>query len=194
MDILETIKTRRSMGLVSNDPVSTDIIEKILEAGTWAPSHYRTEPWRYFVLTGDGRKPLGEVLAKIAAKNMDDPTTDSNKKKLEKTLEKPYRAPVIIVAAVEPSDNPKVINIEEYGAVYASIQNMLLAAHGLGLGGYWRTGKPCYDPLMKELFGLSDKGEVLGFLYFGYPKKDAPAGQRKHFNDVTKWISDESDF
>jgi nitroreductase len=194
MDVLEAIKTRRSVGFVSDEPVSKDLLEQILEAGTWAPSHHRTEPWRFFVLTGDGRKPLGETLAKIAEKGMDDPSTDSNKKKLEKTLEKPFRAPAIIVAAVEPSDNPKVIEEEEYGAVYASIQNMLLATHELGLGGFWRTGKPCYDPLMKELFGLSDKGEVLGFLYIGHPTRDVPAGKRKPVDDVTKWISDESGY
>jgi len=195
MDVLEAIKTRRSNGLVSNDPVPKEVIEKILEAGTWAPSHFRTEPWKFYVLEGDSRMGLGEVLAEIAEKDMDDPTSETNKKKREKILEKPFRAPVIITVAVEPNVNAeKVILQEEYGAVYAAIQNMLLAAHALGLGGYWRTGKPTYDPLMKKLFGLSDKGEVLGFLYFGYPKKEMPAGKRKAINEVTTWLSDKRDF
>ncbi len=194
MDVLHAIKTRRSIGLVSDEPVSKELIDKILEAGTWAPSHYRTEPWKFFVLTGDSRLRLGETLAKIEAKHMDDPSSEANQKKLVKIREKSFRAPLIITVAVEPSDNPKAILQEEYGAVYAAIQNMLLAAHGLGLGGYWRTGKPAYDPLMKELFKISEKGEILGFLYFGHPKRDVPAGKRKDLSEVTTWLSSENDF
>jgi nitroreductase len=47
---------------------------------------------------------------------------------------------------------------------------------------------------MKELFGLSNKGEVLGFLYFGYPKREAPPGKRKDLDTCVKWLSDEKDY
>lgn len=194
MDIFEAIKSRRSMGLVSDEPVSKDLINQILEAGTWAPSHYRTEPWKFFVLTGESRIRLGKTLAKIEEQQMEDPTSESNQKKLTKIQEKPFRAPLIIAVAVEPSNNPRALIQEEYGAVYAAIQNMLLAAHSLGLGGYWRTGKPAYDPAMKKLFKLTDKGDILGFLYFGYPKRAVPEGKRKHFDEVTTWLESESDF
>ncbi|WP_449539111.1 nitroreductase family protein [Ferdinandcohnia sp. Marseille-Q9671] len=184
MDVHDAIRARRSFGLVKSDEVEESIIKQILEAGTWAPSHFRTEPWRFFVLQGEGRRRLGDVLLKIA-KN----SGETDEKKLEKVQSKPFRAPVIITVAVEPSENPKVIEIEEFGAVYACIQNMLLEAHSLGLAGFWRTGKPTYDPLMKEFFGLSEKGEVLGFLYFGYPSRTFPTGKRKPFETVTTWIN-----
>lgn len=184
VDVLKAIKTRRSFGLVKDEKIDREIIEQILEAGTWAPCHYRTEPWRFFVLEGEGRKKLGEVLEQIAKNN-----GEEDEIKLEKTRAKPLRAPLIITVAVEPSDHPKALHLEEIGAVYAAIQNMLLAAHSLGLASIWRTGKPTYDPLMKQFFGLSEDGEVLGFLYFGYPKRDMPDGKRKSFEDVTKWIN-----
>lgn len=195
MDAMEAIFTRRSIGIVTEQSPPEDLIEKIVEAGTWAPNHFRTEPWRYFVLTGDGRKPLGEALAKIAARDMDDPDSADNKEKLEKAKRKPFRAPVIIVAAVEPCDMPKVILKEEYAAVNAGIQNMLLAAHALGLGAIWRTGKPCYDDEVRELFGISENGEVLGFIYIGYPQREAPVGKRKKvLAEVAKWMRDETDY
>ncbi|RIW34690.1 nitroreductase [Bacillus salacetis] len=195
MDLLEAIKSRRSMGLVKEEPVPEDVINQILEAGNWAPSHFRTEPWRFFVLRGEGRRPLGRILAEIAAESMDEPSSETSQKKLEKTLEKPFRAPLVITVAVQPTeDNPKVIDVEEYGAVYAAIQNMLLAAHGLGLAGIWRTGKPAYHPKMKDLFGLTDKGEILGFLYLGYPKREAPPGKRKELTNCVKWLTDEKDY
>ncbi|MCM3389431.1 nitroreductase family protein [Ureibacillus chungkukjangi] len=194
MDIFEAIKTRRSIGLVSEEPVSKELIEKIIEAGTWAPSHYRTEPWKFFVLTGDSRIRLGKTLATIEARQMEDPTSESSQKKLSKIEEKPFRAPLIITVAVEPSDNPRALIQEEHGAVYAAIQNMLLAAHALGLAGYWRTGKPAYTPEMKKLFNLSENGEILGFLYFGHPKRPVPPGKRKQFDEATTWLTSESDF
>ena len=68
----------------------------------------------------------------------------------------------MIAVAASPSEESRTLRIEEIGAVNAAIQNMLLAAHGLGLGAIWRTGKSTYHPKMKELFGLREKDEVLG--------------------------------
>ena len=62
MDVMTAIKTRRSIGKVKSDPVPKEMIETILEAGTWAPCHHQTEPWRFFVLTGDARNGLGNTF------------------------------------------------------------------------------------------------------------------------------------
>lgn len=69
MDALEALRTRRSIGRVKDREVPKELIEKIIEAATWAPNHVKTEPWRFFVLTGDGRKRLGETLAQIAERD-----------------------------------------------------------------------------------------------------------------------------
>ncbi|MCM3762001.1 nitroreductase [Alkalihalobacillus oceani] len=194
MDVLEAIRSRRSIGLVKEDPLDKETIAKIIEAGTWAPSHYRTEPWHFFVMEGKARKALGKALVKIALEEMDDPMTEANQKKVEKVAEKPFRAPVIIAVAVRPSDNPRALKLEEAGAVYAAIQNMLLAAHGLGVAGYWRTGAPAYHPTMKKLFGLADHEYIAGFLYFGYPKREPHEGKRRPINEVTTWLAEEDEF
>ncbi|WP_019156229.1 nitroreductase family protein [Robertmurraya massiliosenegalensis] len=191
MEAFEALRTRRSIGRVQEKEVAKELVEKIIETATWAPNHVKTEPWRFFVLTGDGRKRLGETLARIVARDMDDPTTEDNQRKIEKARKNPFRAPVIIVAAVEPSDHPKVILKEEYAAVNAGVQNMLIAAHALGLGAIWRTGKPCYDREVSHLFGLSEKGEVLGFIYVGYPDMTPPARKIKSVEEVTTWIDKE---
>lgn len=191
MEVFEALRTRRSIGRVQEKEVAKELVEKIIETATWAPNHVKTEPWRFFVLTGDGRKRLGETLARIVARDMDDPTTEDNQRKIEKARKNPFRAPVIIVAAVEPSDHPKVILKEEYAAVNAGVQNMLIAAHALGLGAIWRTGKPCYDREVSHLFGLSERGEVLGFIYVGYPDMTPPARKIKSVEEVTTWIDKE---
>lgn len=194
MDILEAIRSRRSVGKVKPDEVDRQLIETVLDAATWAPNHYFTEPWRFFVLTGEGRRPLGRTLAEIAAESMDDPTTEENREKLKKAELKPFRAPVVIAVAVSPSMDPKVIRLEEIGAVNAAVQNMLLAAHALGLGAIWRTGQPTYHPKMKTLFGLGESDEVLGFIYIGYPDLSGLKGRRAPFHEKTKWVDQDQNY
>jgi nitroreductase len=189
MDVMEAIKTRRSIGKVKPDPVEIEKIELILEAGTWAPNHLHTEPWEFFVLRGEGRRPLGRTLAEIAKEGMDDPTTEENQIKLALQENKPFRAPVIIAVAVNPKlDNPRVLEIEEIGAVNAAIQNMLLMAHELELSTVWRTGQPTYHPKMRELFKLQPKGQILGFIYVGYAAMEQPKAVRVNYLEKTTWI------
>lgn len=194
MDLFEAIQNRRSIGKVKPDPIDRATIEKLLEAASWAPCHFKTEPWKFFVLTGEGRRPLGRTLAEIAREGMDDPSTEENQKLLKKQEEKPFRAPLIIAVAVIPSDNPKVIHIEEIGAVNAAIQNMLLAVHALGLGAIWRTGKPTYHAKMKELFSLREQDGLLGFIYIGHPDMIQPKGQRLAYEQKTVWIDTDRDY
>jgi nitroreductase len=188
MDVLSAIKTRRSIGKVKQDPVPKGMIETILEAGTWAPNHYRTEPWKFFVMTGDGRNNLGEVLGEIAIEGMESSIEREDKRKRAEA--KPLRAPVVIAVAVSPSDNPKVILKEEYAAASAAVQNMLLTAHSLGLGAIWRTGKPTYHPKVQQLFSLQGSEEVVGFIYIGYPDLQAPIAKRIPFQQKTVWIEE----
>jgi nitroreductase len=188
MDGLEMIRTRRSIGLVKQDPVPKELIEQIIEAGTYAPNHFRTEPWRFFVLTGEGRNKLGQVFEDITKLENADDTPDSLISKLEKAKKNPLRAPVIIAVGIEPSDNKNVVLAEEYGAVNSAIQNMLLAAHSLGLGAVWRTGKIAYHEKVREFFGLSATGGVLAFIYLGYPDMEPKPAKKTPFDQLTTWI------
>ena len=63
MDIIETIATRRSLGKMRPDAPPRELIERVLEAGVHAANHHDTQPWRFFVLTNEGRSEFGEVLA-----------------------------------------------------------------------------------------------------------------------------------
>jgi len=192
MNISEAIRTRRSIGKVTQEDIPVAQIEQILEAGTWAPNHRMTEPWRFFVLRGEGRKVLGEALADVALASFADPASPEAAAAAESARTKPMRAPVVITVAVTPKEHEKVIELEEYGAVFAAIQNMLLEAHGLGLGAIWRTGAPTYHSKMNEHFGLGSEDKVLGFIYLGAPVEGQQLqGKRKSFEELTVWIDEE---
>lgn len=190
MDIHEAIRTRRSVGKVKNDPIPRESMEAILEAGTWAPNHKRTEPWRFYVMSGEGRELLGNAMADIAEANAGDKSEEEIAAARESAMAKAMRSPVIIGVAVQPSDDPKVVELEEYGAVFAAIQNMLLEAHGLGLGAVWRTGDTCYHKTMNRAFGLGERDKMLGFIYLGVPDMDIKPGKRSDAADKTVWINE----
>ncbi|MBB6630007.1 nitroreductase family protein [Clostridium algidicarnis] len=188
MDVMEAIKTRRSIGKFKDEKVPKELIEKVIEAATFAPNRYITEPWRFFVISGDGRRALSRLMEDIALDSGIDPNSEEGKKNIEKQKDKPFRAPVIIAVAAEVTEDKKVIRLEELGATYAAIQNMLLAAHSLGLSSYWKTGKACYSNKMKEFFGLKSKDEVLALIYLGYPDAKKAMVRRKSADSLTKWI------
>ena len=62
----------------------------------------------------------------------------------------------------------RIVEIEEVEVGAAAVQNMLLAAHSLGLAAMWRTGDAAYDPAVRSYLGLSERGHILGFIYVGY--------------------------
>lgn len=185
MDVLEAIRTRRSIGKVGPVRPPREAVQRILEAGTWAPTHHKTQPWRFYVLAGRAREALGDVMAECKAAHVSGSKAES---KMEKARKKPLRAPVVIAVAVQPSRDEDVVEIEEIAATAAAVQNMLLAAHAMGLGAMWRTGDPCYDPKVLAFFGLSEPARLLGFVYLGYPSMSQPKAKRIPAEELTVWL------
>lgn len=190
MNIHEAIKTRRSIPLVTEQTVPEHLIEQIIEAGTYAPNHHKSEPWRFFVLRGDGRKKLGKVLGEITRSQQEEPLSEDSLAKIERSERNPLRAPVIIAVGVEPGVEDKIIEKEEFAAVSSAVQNMLLTAHALGLGAVWRTGAICYNPKVRDFFGLSEKGEISAFIYLGYPDFEPKPYSKTDARNLTTWIDE----
>lgn len=184
--ILDAIQQRRSIGKMLPDRPPREHIEQILEAATWAPCHHVTDPWRFVVLAGAAREELGDIMARSKAQGRDLSDADV-RAAVERERAKPLRAPVIIAVGIEPSTHPKAIEIEEIAAGAAAIQNMLLAAHSLGLATIWRTGAPAYDPAVKAWLGFSAAAHILGFIYAGYPAVNPQRARHIPAAEVTQW-------
>jgi nitroreductase len=184
MDTLEAIKTRHTVGKVKADSLPRDVIEKLLDAGNDAPNHHKVRPWRFVVMTGDGRKKLGDVMAaSFFARQPDLPPEG-----LDKTRALPLRAPVVIAVGVDKPAETKIIEVENISAVSAACQNILLAAHALGLGAIWRTGEWVNDLKVKEFLGFAADQHIAGFLYIGYPESVGEYPPRPSFEDRTVWV------
>jgi nitroreductase len=184
MEVFEAIHTRQSIGQVKPDPVPRELIEKILSAAVQAPNHYKVCPWRFVVLTGTGREKLGEAMAQSTKASKPEATEED----LQKDHAKPLRAPVVIAVAVGKPTLPKEKEIEDICATAAAVENMLLAAHGLGLAAMWRTGPSATDPRIKQFFGWEADQHLIGFVYIGYPQHEATPPARPSFEDRTVWM------
>lgn len=186
MDVFEAIVGRRSIGKVSTERPPRELIERMLEAATWAPCHHATNPWRFTVIAGDERIAFGKAMAQSKLRRLvaEGRPIDGEEEKL---IAKALRSPVIIAVGTEPDDGPKIVVDEEVAATAAAVQNMLLAAHALGLGAIWRTGDPARDPDVANYLGLSERGRIAGFVYVGYPAIEKDRVNHIPFKDLTTW-------
>lgn len=149
MELFEAMHTRRSIRKYSGEPVSRADMQKILEAAMMAPSAGNAQPWQ-FVTVQDP-----DILAKIKDIN-------------------PYaamagQAPAGILVCGDP-------RLEKYPGFWvqdcaAAVQNLLLAAHGLGLGAVWTGIYPLSDRIQgfQSLFEIPDPVIPLAFVVLGYP-------------------------
>ncbi len=184
MDVFEAIYTRRSQGKVKQDPVPREWIEKLLDAAVQAPNHYKVRPWRFVVLTGKGLTGLGDVMAASQQARHPEYPLEA----FDKCRTLPLRAPVVIAVGVDKPSEAKVLEIENVSAAAAAIQNLLLAAHAMGLGAKWRTSEWARDPMVKEFLGFAPDQHLIGFVYLGYPEFVAEPAPRPSFEDRTVWM------
>ena len=184
MDGLQAIQTRHSIGRVKPDAVPREVIEKLLNAAVQAPNHYQVRPWRFVVLTESGRNKLGEVMAQSMKAKFPQLTEEA----LNKERGKPLRSPVLIAVGVDKPTESKVLEIENICATAAACENILLAAHALGLAAQWRTGDAARDPMVKKLLGFSEDQHIISFLYIGYSDVVPEAAPRPGFEDRTVWM------
>lgn len=184
MEVFEAIYTRHSQKKVKADPVPREMIEKLLDAAVQAPNHYKVRPWRFVVLTGEARDRLGEVMAASQAERHPEFPQES----FDKCRATPLKAPVVIAVGVDKPSEAKVLEIENICAAAAACQNLLLAAHAMGLGAKWRTGDWARDPKIKEFLGFDADQHLIAFIYVGYPEFIPELTPRPSFEDRTVWM------
>lgn len=165
-----TIKPDKYTG----NTVDDSLIERLLEAANWAPTHGYTEPWRFVVYTGEGKERLISMLHQLDIEDHGE-----NEIRYSKLRERVEQSSHVIGIGMKRGENPKIPVIEEAQAVAAAVQNMWLVASELGLGAYWSTGALGYDERVTKALGLNGpEDSAMGFLYIGEFNGEWPAGRR----------------
>lgn len=147
-----------------------------------APTHHLTQPWRFVVLAGDTREAFGEAWVT---------GSEREGKRSDGIREKALRAPVIVAVIEKPHvHHPKVVELEEHYAVGMAIQNILLAAHDMGLGAMIRTGAAAQLKEVRDYLGVGDDEIIAGLIYVGYPPEgdsERPRARRSPAPERTEW-------
>ncbi|MDH3607554.1 MAG: nitroreductase [Acidimicrobiia bacterium] len=180
---LALLKGRRTnLRMDPERAVPDSLIATLCEVAVWAPNHKLTEPWRFAAITGDARKDLGELAARVL---VDGGVTDPAR--LQKARVKYLRAPVMLVVACAPDPDP-VRHAEDLAAVAAGTQNLLLAATSAGLASYWGTGLTARSVEMLAFCDFEAGSEIVAMVYLGWPTSEAPPTGRRP--PVVTWVKD----
>lgn len=170
MELEQAILTRRSIRTYTDKPVDKEIIEKIINAGIWAPSACNVQGWRFIVI--DNKDVLNQIIQNGAAA----------------FLKNVHQA--IIVVYDNRTDNNEYSDYIQSAA--ACIQNMLLMAHSLNVGTCWVNFLPTKKKLRKIL-GIPACFDPIGLISLGYYDQEINQRPRKYENrDLISWNKFES--
>ena len=163
MDTFENIKTRRSVRKFKSDPVPQELLDQIIEAGLYAPS-------------GMGRQAT--VIISVTNKDVRNKLSGLNAKIMGADTDPFYGAPAVLIVLAK-KDCPTGI----YDGSLV-MQNLMLAAHELGLGSCWiHRAKEVFDmPEGKEILkslGIDEEYEGIGHCIIGYTDGGEPAAAER---------------
>jgi len=194
VDIFEAINTQRAMRRLKPDPVSDELIWKLLDAAVRAPSGGNRQPWNFIVIRDPETKAriaewyrdswdksYGPVKQAVTA----DPALARTYASAEHLAHHLAEVPVLIIATVRHSG---VAPVSPDGAsIYPAVQNLMLAARALGLGTALTTLHRAHEAEVKQLLGIPEGVETMALIPLGWPVGKFGAGPRIPVEKVTYW-------
>jgi nitroreductase len=161
VDAIAALKGRRSIRLYREEPVAREIIEEIIDTARLAPSANNTQPWEFIVVTDKGMR---QKIADL---------TDYGK----------FIAQSSVCVAVFCKGVKRYL---EDGS--AATENILVAAHALGLGGCWVAGyKKDYAEPVGKLLGVPDGYQMVSLISLGYPAEQPEPHGKRDLSEVLHW-------
>jgi nitroreductase len=184
MTIRDIIRSRRSIKQFTDRPITRAEIEMLLDVAVLAPNHYLTQPWRFYVLGPAARRAYGEVLGNRKARKVE--AANAAQLVREKVAAEHEALPAMIAVAMRQDENPE-IRQEDYAAVMMGVQNVLLAAHELGLGTHIKTGAVMDDPAARAAVGVDDDERIVAVINVGEPASVPDPKERSPASSFTVW-------
>ena len=218
MDTQEGIKTRYSVRAFKPTPVPKDVLEKILGAVSNTPSYTNTQPWEVVVVSGKKKDDLSKVIFELAkAKAPTNPDLPMPKDWLagHEARSGEHGARRLATLGVARDDeagreNLRLMNFEFYGAPCAVFlfidgilgewsifdmglfaQNLILAAHSLGVESVLQASVTNYAPEIKKFLGVPESKKLVICIPLGYPDEGAKLNTYRSLKqkpeEFTRW-------
>jgi nitroreductase len=169
MELEEAIRDRRTHKAYGAQPVDRATLEELFDLARWAPNHNLTNPWRFRVLGPNALQRLKEAAGPEAAGKLD-------------------RAPTLVAVSVTQTGEDPVRDEEDLLAAAIAAYIVLLAAHGRGLAGYWRTPAVLRTDSGREALGVPRGERLIGLLHLGPPRQEREPPERAPTGDVVTFL------
>lgn len=188
MDLYEAIYQRRSHRFYKPEMPPREALERVINAGLWAPSGTNAQAWEILVLAGQARDEFVALCSKSLPYM--EPVleraglTEERRQLVRGFFKNLGGAPVVIAVTIPKAPNPEMqmANVQSGAAL---MQNLLLAAHAEGLGTCWMTGVLYVEQELLEFLGKPDQ-QLLAITPIGYSAKEPPVPPRK--DREVRWI------
>ncbi len=185
--IASIIKNRRSVKPVkmNGKKIQDEQINELLQLANWAPTHGRTEPWRFIVYSGDKVKEFCRQHAELYKAHI--PKEKFEQANYDKQLHNGDLASHIIIAIMQRGDSPKIPALEEIAATAIAVQNILLGATAAGIASFWSTGGMVHHPVMKEFLQIKEQDIVMSLVYLGYTDEPSEGKRQTGIEQKVIW-------
>jgi coenzyme F420-0:L-glutamate ligase/coenzyme F420-1:gamma-L-glutamate ligase len=195
----QLLHTRRSVRRFNERPVPRDVLERVLEAATWAPSAHNRQPWRFAALSGrEAKTRLADAMGADFRRDLiaDGLSPAEAGAQVERSRRRILEAPVAILICLDPSTMDEYPDAARQKAEYMMAvqsvamagENLLLAAHFEGLGGVWVCA-PLFAPdTVRDCLDLPVEWQPQGLLLLGYPAKIPDPRPRLPVAEITRFL------
>ena len=200
-DIWEVMFTQRAIRYWVEEPVSRELIERVIEAASKAPSGSNHQPWMFVVADRDPVKTsLAEALRDYYEEGplktlveSSQKTEDSSQRLMMSGAENFFTnlrtAPAIIIPCLYKLSSPtsEMNTLLAGSSIYLAVQNMLLAARALGLGTLMTTSHSLIEEVIRDVCKIPDDAQPAALIPIGFPAVKFGPTKRKPVRDIIAW-------
>lgn len=186
--VSELIRNRRAIypRSFNGEEITDAEIWALLEDANWAPTHKKTEPWRFKVFRGEARQRLADYLTSHYTAST--PGELYSELKFNKIAAKPLQSSCVIAICMQRDPKERLPEWEEVAAVACAVQNIWLSGTARGIGMYWSS--PSAIIKATGFLGLAEGERCLGLLYMGKFDPGPARSVRTPITDKVEWLSE----
>ena len=188
LSLEEAIAGRRSVRQFADRPVQPEAIDAVIAAACLAPAPHHTRPWRFVVLSPDARIALANAMGRAWRRDLRRDGVEEGRIEalLDRSRERIMAGPALILvgflASAQRSWSDRRRRRSESmmfaQSTGAALQNLMLAAHGRGLGSHWISAPLFCPAAVRRALGLPPEFQAQALMALGYPRPGAQPPQR----------------
>lgn len=168
--------------MYSDEPITKEELDMILESANWAPNHKSTEPWRFKVVEGQAKERFAQFMVEKYKENT--PEEKQSERQINTLIEKCTKSDKIVLIFFKKTGLAP--EWEELAAVSMAVQNMWLMCTAMGIGSYW--GTPGAIHKMRDFVEFEEDMDCKGVFFMGKRKMELHSGNRKSIEEKTEYI------